>query len=258
MIGTVLGAFTYEPATISPEEMLMRSPYQAETAHAARLHAAEDKGLLFEPEPGEFRLTGEGRAITGRVLEEVRSVIAQADPLPLPDSNTLASLFGRLARACLDTPSPPEPLATQLSYRLMPPEEPPLPYTEQAISCLFKYRDDAHMAAWRPSGLSATALEALTFLWRGEAHSLDDLLEHLSQRGHEPHVYHEALAELEQRGLVTGTANEIRPSPAGRAFRQQVEHDTDRYFFAPWRCLEPAEKVDLACLVSRLREGLRV
>lgn len=258
MIGTLVGALTYEPGTISPEAMLLRSPYQAETALTARLHAAEEKGLLFEPEPGEFRLTSEGRTMVGQVLEAARLIMARADPLPLADSQTAASLLGRLVQACLSMPPPPKPLAVTLGYRLMPAEDPPLPYTEQAISCLFRYRDDAHIAAWKPSGLSAAALESLTLLWRGEAHSLDGLLEHLSVRGHEPHVYQEALAELAQHGLVEGAADELQPTPVGRSFRRQVEHDTDRLFFAPWKCLKPAEKVELACLVSRLREGLRV
>jgi hypothetical protein len=258
MIGTLVAAVTYEPGTISPEEMLMHSPYQAETAFAERLHAAEEKGLLFEPDPGEFCLTGEGRALIVQVLEAARLVMARADPLPLPDSQTAVYLLGRLVETSLSTPPPPETLSVILGYRLMPAEDPPLPYIEQAISCLFRYRDDAHIAAWKASRLSAPALESLTLLWRGEAQSLDGLLEHLSMRGHEPHVYQDALAELAQRGLIEGEANALSVTPAGRSYRHQVEHDTDRFFYAPWKCLEPDDKLELACLVSRLRDGLRV
>jgi hypothetical protein len=139
----------------------------------------------------------------------------------------------------------------------MPAAIPPLPYVEQAISCLAAYRDDAHLAAWQPSGLSATALEALTFLWRGEAGSLDALCERLAHRGHQRQIYSQALAELRKRGFIEGPDSAPQVTEAGRAFRNQVEADTDRYFFAPWACLDDAEKAELADLLTRLRDGLR-
>jgi len=145
-------------------------------------------------------------------------------------------------------------LATHTEVR---PPSPSLPYIEQAISCLVGYRDDAHLAAWQPSGLSATALETLTFLWRGEADSLDTVCERLAHRGHPRRVYAEALAELRERGFIEGSEDAPRLTEAGRAFRDRVEADTDRYFFAPWVCLDDAEKVELADLLTRLRDGLR-
>ena len=139
----------------------------------------------------------------------------------------------------------------------MPAPTPPLPYIEQAISCLAGYRDDAHLAAWQPSGLSATALETLTFLWRGEADSLDTVCERLAHRGHPRQVYAEAQAELRERGFIEGPDNAPRLAEAGRTFRDQVEADTDRYFFTPWACLNDAERAELADLLIRLRDGLQ-
>lgn len=69
------------------------------------------------------------------------------------------------------------------------------------------YRDDAHLAACPRSnrgGLSATALETLTLLWRGEADSLAAVCQRLSRRGQSPYVYAEALKELRTRGFVEG------------------------------------------------------
>lgn len=142
-------------------------------------------------------------------------------------------------------------------YLRMPAASPPLPYIEQAISCLGAYRDDAHLAAWQPSGLSATALETLTFLWRGEADSLNALCERLTHRGHPSHVYAKTLAELRERGFIEGPDSAPHVTEAGQTFRDQVEADTDRYFFAPWACLDDAEKAELADLLTRLRDGLR-
>ncbi len=138
----------------------------------------------------------------------------------------------------------------------MPELTPPLPYIEQTVSCLNAYRDDAHLAAWMPSGLDALTLETLTLLWRGEADSLEAVCEKLKGRDHPRQVYADALGELRKRGCLEGTDASPRLTEAGKAFRERIEQDTDRYFFTPWSCLTGAEKVELASLVTHLRDGL--
>ncbi len=255
--GMLLAAFAHDPKAVTPAYLRVRDPYTAIGVYQARLATAAEKGGLVEEKPGVYRLTEVGRAKTQRFIEEARAAMAEADPLPPADGERLAHLLGRLVQAALDTPPPPEPWAIGIGYRLMPALTPPLPYSEQAISCLHGYRDDAHLAAWRPSGLSAPALESLTFLWRGEADSLDTLVERLAHRGHPRRVYAEALVELRRRGLVEGPDDAPRLTEAGRRFRDRVEADTDRLFFAPWGCLDEAEKGEVAHLLTRLRDGLK-
>lgn len=182
--------------------------------------------------------------------------MAQADPLPPADSSRLAALSGRLARAALETPPMPENWSIRLSYRIMPEAEPPLPYFEQAVSCLHAYRDDAHIAAWKPGGLDAPALETLTLLWRGEADSLDSVCEKHQRRGHPRQVYAAALVELRRRGFLEGPDPGPRLTESGKSFRDNIEQDTERYFFAVWSCLIDAEKDELADLATHLRVGL--
>ncbi|MGA9349695.1 MAG: hypothetical protein WBW48_12950 [Anaerolineae bacterium] len=253
--GLLLAALTLEP--MIPSRLQVRGPYTAAEGYLARLAAAADKGYLSEVAPGEYCLTDVGRAETHRFIEEARAAMAEADPLPLADSERLVNLLDRLVQTSLTTLPPPEAWSIGHSHRLMPAASPPLPYIEQAISCLAAYRDDAHLAAWQPSGLSATALETLTFLWRGEADSLDALCERLSHRGHPRRVYAQALAELRERGFIEGPDGAPQVTEAGRAFRDQVEVDTDRYFFAPWACLGDADQAELTDLLTRLRDGLK-
>ena len=255
--GLLLMALTLEPKTTSPARLQARGPYTAADAYLTRLIAAAEKGYLAEVRPGDYRLTDTGRVETHRFVEELRAAMAEADPLSKADSERLANLLDRLVRASLNTPSPPAIWCISLSHKLMPAASPPLPYIEQAISCLAAYRDDVHLAAWQPSGLSATVLETLTFLWRGEVDSLDALCERLAHRGHPRQVYSQALAELRERGFIEGPDSAPQVTEAGRAFREQVEADTDRYFFAPWACLDDAGKAELADLLTRLRDGLK-
>lgn len=138
----------------------------------------------------------------------------------------------------------------------MPSPDPPLPYIEQAVSCLAAYRDDAHLAAWQKSGLSATALEALTLLWRDEVDALDELMEKLAHRGHPPRVYKNALSELRENKYIIGSDNALRLNQVGKAFRNRVESETDNYFLKPWACLSEVEKTEMKSLLVRMRDGL--
>jgi len=42
----------------------------------------------------------------------------------------------------------------------------------------------------------------------------------------------------------------------GRVVRNEIEADTDRFFYAPWSCLDSDEKLEVFDLVSRMRDGL--
>jgi hypothetical protein len=255
-VGWLLTALTLEPDTSSPERLLVRGPYTAAQVYEAQLARLARMAFMTEVAPLEYRLTTLGRDATSRLIAELRAAMAAADPLPLEDSLRIANLLGRLVRACLDTPPPPDTWSIDLAARLMPAAEPPLPYTEQAISCLHGYRDDAHLSAWQPSGMTAPALEALTLLCRGEADSLDELATALSHRGHPRQVYAEAFQELRLREFIEGEDDFPIVTEAGSDFRREVEAETDRLFYAPWKCLEPDEKDELYELLTRLKSEL--
>jgi hypothetical protein len=257
VVGLLLAALTFEPEATSPARLLVRGPYTAAGAYRARLAAAADKGCLIEVAPDAFRLTVTGRAQVEHLVAAGRAAMAAADPLAAPDSERLAALLGRLVRASLETPPPPDTWSIALACKLLPAARPPLPYTEQAISCLNGYRDDAHLAAWQPCGLSAVALEALTLLWRGEVDSLDALCQRLRRREHAVEAYSRALQELRVRGWLTGLDTAPRLTSVGTTGRDEIERATDGYFFAPWRCLSDDERAELGGLLSRLRVELR-
>jgi len=255
--GMLLAALSFEPRPVSVARLQVRGPYTAADAYLVRLLPAAEKGYLAEVAPGEYRLTEVGLTETQRSISVVREAMARADPLPLADGQRLVGLLRRVIGVSLAAPPPPDPWAIRLSFKLMPKTDPPLPYVEQAITCLMAYRDDAHLAAWRPSGLSAMALEALTFLWSGEAGSLEAVCERLAPRGHPEQVYAQALAELRQRDFVRGSDDALHVTDSGRGFRDQVEATTDRYFYGPWASLNDGDKIELGEILVRLRDGLR-
>jgi hypothetical protein len=252
----LLAVLTCEPETIMVADLLVRNPYTSAEKFQARLSKAAEQGYLLESEPGSFHLSSAGFKLTQGMIQTARAAMEKADPLPQDDSAKLAVLFDRLVDACLHTPPPPEPWSIRSSFKLMPAISPPMPFIEQALTCLWAYRDDAHLAAWQLAGVTATAFEMLSLLWRNEATSLEGVHELLDQRGHPREVYQLALKELFERNFVAGKESRLSVTEGGRLFRNQIEEETERYFLIPWKSLSVQEKTVMTGLLYRLREGL--
>ncbi len=256
IVSLLLAALSFDPGVTSPARLLVRRPYTAAETFMARLWVAAEKGFMIENSPGEYRLTAIGRARMIDLIHAARKKLEEEDPLPPGDSERLANLLGFLVHSSLNTRAPLDTWSIRHAYRLMPAPCPPLPYTEQAISCLQAYWEDAHLAAWHQTGLAATAMETLSLLWRGEADSLETICQRLARRGHSPPVYSRALADLRERNFVEGSDRAPRVTPAGRAFRDGVELVTEEYFFLPWAVLSDEHRQFLSETLTRLRDSL--
>jgi hypothetical protein len=255
--GVLLAVLTFEPDLTTPAHLLVRVPYTSAELYLERLNSATQAGYLEEVESGKFRLSSKGRSELDRFITDARNAMSAADPLSQAESRRLAGLLDNLVQSCIDTDPPPDTWSIRLSFKLMPSIETPMPYIEQEFSCLSAFRDDAHLAAWQQSGLSATALETLTLIWRGDANSLNSLVKELEYRGHSLWVYADALAVLRERGYITGDDDAFSITPTGKYFRDRVEADTDRYYFSPWSCLSNSEKAELGNLLEKMRAGLK-
>lgn len=254
----LLAVLTFEPEDATPGHFMVRGPYTSSDEYLNRLYEAVKLGYLDIVDASKFRLTDSGRNLTLELMRLARTAMVQADPLKSPESNDIAYLSGKLVQKCLETKPPPTNWSIKLSFKLMPESDPPMPYIEQAFSCLAAYRDDCHLAAWLNSGLSATSLEALTLFWRGEVATLDQLCDRLASRGHSMHVYQDALAELFHHGYLAGSEDSAWLTGSGRVYRNHIEVDTDRYFYAPWTCLDEAQKQNLYQLLVKLVEAFKV
>ena len=252
----LFSTLTFEPEDTTTSHLMVRGPYTSSEQYLMWLENDADKGYLQIVSTGRFRLTPEGRKVTRDFIKVARDAMALADPLPLSDSQILVDLLDRLVQSCLETSPPPNTWSISLSNKLMPTIDPPMPFIEQAISCLSAYRDDAHLASWRSSSLSATALESLTLIWRRHVNTLDELRKKLSFRGHPKRVYIDAIAELRARSYISGVRSGLRITDGGKLFREQVEAKTEKYFFSPWSCLTQSEKESMAEILKTMEKEL--
>ncbi len=98
----------------------------------------------------------------------------------------------------------------------------------------------------------------LTTIWRGEVNALDKLSEELPFRGITRDEYAHFLQELAERGWVEEDSGAYQLTFEGKRIREDAEALTDRYFFAPWSCLNESELEELASLPSQFRDGLKI
>ena len=257
MWGLLLAVVTFEPEDTTPAHLMVRIPYASPESYYVRLEAAAKQGFLHEIESGKFLLTSKGRDVTMKLVAIAREQMMKLNPLSTDDVVVLSGYLERLVNASLSTPPPPNTWSIQLSCKLMPDVKSTLAYVEQAVSALEAYRDDAHLAAWQQTDLSATSLETLTLLWKGEASSLDKICARLVRRGHSGNVYQNAIDVLRSQGLVGGSVDALWITGSGRVFRNQIEDDTARYFFTPWSCLSEDELRNLHDILLKLNSRLK-
>lgn len=253
----LLSVLKLEPDATSTPDLLVRDPYTAAEVYIDRLKKGEGDSNLRETRPGRFRLTDEGREIVIDLVASARKAMAEINlSYTSEESSCLVRYMDRLVQASLYAPAPPDPWSIRMAYKLMPEHTPVLPFIEQGFTCLAAYRSDAHLAAWGRTGISATALEIITLLWRGEANSFESICDQLEYRGHDCQVYSGVLQELRDQGYIDGSDDHIWITAAGRVFRSGVEVDTEQSFFRPWSSLTESERDELAALVERMKEDL--
>lgn len=256
--GLLLSVLKFEPNATAPVDLMVRSPYTAAEIFIERLSSAARAGWLYESAPGAYQLTESGRETCMELIDYARDTIVELDPLSRTDSQKLTGYIDRLVQTSLKTQPPPNPWSLKLGYKLMPEKEPALPFIEQGFTCLSGYREDAQLASWTRTGMSATALEMMSLLWRCEADSLETICDKLELRGHTCEVYAAVLSNLREQGYVNGEDDALYATGSGRVFCNQVEAMTDNFFFAPWICLDEEDKSELNIILERLISGLSV
>lgn len=257
--GLLLPALMFEPEPISAKRLGVRSPYTSPRLYNERLAEAARQGLLVQVAEGEnaYRLTEKGRQAAKSVIDAAYVKMAALQPISSDELERLANLLHRLVMSCLAAPEPPGKWCITHSRRIDPGDKSfVLARIDQYLSDLGAYRDDAHLASWQSQHIEGHVWEAFTYLWRGEASTLDGLVQKLTRRGHSQDEYRQALEELTKRGWVVEEMKEHQVTTLGKEIRQEAEETTDQYFYAPWSCLTQEEMEELRSLLVDLRGGL--
>jgi hypothetical protein len=235
----LIQAAEFDPEPLSVARLRARDIYAAERIVAALLEIMAAERWL-DRRGDDYHLRLEGRAVLDRIqANRARRLSA----LALPDEP-----LTRLERALRDVidrslaaGDPPGVWCLAHSRRRAPADDaPPAEKLFQYVADVNAFRDDCHMAAWRPLGVAGYVWEALALVADG-APSADALFQALPYRGYSVTDYATALDELAARGWAAPTADGWQATDDGRAVRAAAEQRTDAAFYVPWAHLSPAD-----------------
>jgi hypothetical protein len=230
---------------VSPAQIRGWYPYAMKDAHAEALAALTADGLILPDEQGNLSLAPSARDAVERLHEAGREFVRAHKPLPPDDLEKMRELLESAVQATLTDPvlSPRRGshLSGSRSLATFGPDAPAMVRIEQAMYDLWHARDDAHMKAWRDAGVEGPAMPVFTTVWSGEAGSVPELVERLG--GPENNAETESsLTYLVDNEYLEVAGEQVRLTPAGALVRDDIEHETDRIYFAPWPLsLEEAE-----------------
>jgi len=208
--------------------------------------AAESAGLVAWRDD-RWSLTAKGQGEIAELRHAIDGYFSGLAPIDRAELDRLGRLLEDALTAAVRAPAPRrrEHTPRAARYRWQEPSS-AFARLDAAIYGLWQVRDDCHMQAWSDAGLEGPILDLLTRVWRAEARSEEELAGKIATQ--RPADVRAGLATLREIGLLTaGPVLEL--TEPGRATRERIEADTDRYFFDPW---PDAVGVQAAWITERL------
>jgi hypothetical protein len=219
------------------------------------------KGWIEPIADGSFRVTLKAREAARSLIQAGDIQLSGFASMSEPDLKRLVSLVKQIIEECHLAPEPPEKWAILKRFRVAEEQYPAIMQIREYLMDLFAYRDDSHLSASRPHFNEAGIVWiVLGSLWHGDALNARQMAEKMALRGYELEDYEIAIqAALELGWVEQGhRPDTFRLTEQGTQLREQAEHLTDEYFYAPWSVLIPDELDELFELLTRLRDGLNV
>jgi hypothetical protein len=250
--------FGSEPFTTA--QFMRMFPYGLVRLTDERFASAAQQGYLISNGANGYTSAEEGMRVAQRIWREAGDALADLTPIPDEHLQRLFNSLDRLIEASLSAPEPPPHFYISHKRDNYRQYETNYPLEDFVVrfGVLAAYRDDAHSAAWLAHQITGHAWEILTCLWRCAATaSVEQLREKVGYRSIPMEVYVQDLKELAVRGWIKEDAGAYQLTADGQRIREEAEALTDRYFFAPWACLNEPELEELLSLASQLLDSLK-
>ena len=251
-------AYGFSPEPIAPEFLIKRTPYANPDPLVTQMDGAVERGWLEALGGDRYKISARGAEVTAGLFELADGVFGAEQPLPDDELKRIGALLLAVVGTARQLSEPEEKWALSWGEKFdRGPDAPLMVQARRHLLDLLSYRDDVHVAAWQPYGVSGQEWEAFTLVCRGEAATAGELVEKLPYRRYDEAAYQEALENLVTRGWIAEENGEYAATEQGKALRQEAEDATDRYFDAAWASLSEAEMEELEGLLCKLAEALK-
>ena len=248
-------AFSLSPKSLNADTYRKRTPYNNPAAVEEILAGAVEADYLKPDGKGGYLVSEKGSAAIKTVHNSFYDHINQVNQFPEDKFKDLTALLKKLVDAVNKADHLNEKISFEISHFGHPEvENGTLAQVDQLLDDLNAFRDDAHIAAWKPVGVSGHTWEALSFVWNGEANTVEKLVERLPFRNYIAEDYAQTLDDLTQRGWIESGPEGYIVTEEGKKIRDDAETDTDTNYFAPWKKLSDDELKQLGDLLTRLKK----
>src|SRR4030095_4954931 len=219
------------------------------------------KGWIEPMADSSFQVTEKAREAVRHVVQAGDAQLLDFRSLPETDLERLAILLKQIVTESKVMYGPPEKWAILKRFRVATEHDPVIVKIREYLMDLFAYRDDSHLSASRPhfnqAGIVWIVLDAL---WNQDAVTAKQMAEKMTFRGYEVSDYEVAIQAAVEVGWAEADdrPGKFRLSRQGIELREQAEHLTNEYFYAPWSVFVQAEMDELYTLLTKLHDGLSV
>lgn len=249
--------FGSEPITTA--KFMKMFPYGLARLNEECFASAVRQGYLILDTESGYSPTETGMNVAQKIWRQAGISLANLKPMPKGNLQRILDYLERLVEASMATPQPPSHF--YLSHKKKNYQQFGTVYPLENYVVLFgelaAYRDDMYIAAWQAYQIEGHSWDMFDKFYSGESLTIDGLYAKLKRRGLPQEIYTQDLQELIERGWVIERANEYQITPAGKKVREDVEVETERFFFAPWSCLDERDLEDLMNLSTQLHDGLQ-
>ena len=248
-------AYGFRPEPITPEFVSKRTPYGNPERLVSLMDGAVERGWLEARGEERYVVSAQGTEVTAGLFDLGDQLFGALETLPDAELERVIALLFNVVETARQLPEPEEKWALSWGVKFdRGPDAPLMVRARRLMLDLWAYRDDSHIAAWKPYGVSGQEWEAFTMVWQGDAATAADLAEKLPYRNYDEEAYEEALQSLVARGWLVQEGEAYAATEKGKRLRQEAEDATDRYFDAAWVSLSEAEMEELKGLLGKLGE----
>jgi len=244
---------------LSTEDFQKRDPFSNPELFEKNFALLNLKGWIEPLSDGSFRVTEEAREAARQIIRAGDEQLSGFHGMPAGDLERLGILLRQIIAESKVTHGAAEKWAILQRFRVADEHSSLIAQIREYLLDLYAYRDDSHLSAARPHFNDAGIIWlVLGALWRETAFTAGQMAEQMPFRGYEAEDYEIAL----QAAVELGWAEEadrpdtFRLTQQGRQLREQVEHLTNEYFYAPWSVLVQDELDELHNLLTTLRHEL--
>lgn len=245
-IGT---AFYIRPEPLTVRRLRVRNPYGNPQAQAKAIQSLQEANLL----DSKGIITQEAVAAYQALIDIQNAVADELDKMDTAKLQQVLKYINHAYEAALKVEEPAT-LSLQDATRLDM-HNGLVHQIFYKIGRLGAFRDDCHIAAWKPLEIDGNLYEAFSLVWDGTADSAAKLFEARSNRGYEEADWQSSLDKLVEMGWLEKDDDAYKTTDEGQKIRDEIEVKTDEYFYQAFAGLSDKEMSDFLTLLQEVQEN---